>query len=183
MFYLQYSFSVVEAGLKCCQGKCIVNSISLKEGTDDFVYKAKLIKRYGAAVVVMAFDEQGQATSAERKVEICTRSYNILVNTVGFNCNDIIFDPNILTVATGMTDHDNYGVEFLDATAQIKKLCPGAKISGGVSNFSFSFRGFDRVREAMHSVFLYHAIKSGMDMGKKRKKFSLEHFTFADFTI
>ena len=110
---------------------------------------------------------------------------NILVNTVGFNCNDIIFDPNILTVATGMTDHDNYGVEFLDATAQIKKLCPGAKISGGVSNFSFSFRGFDRVREAMHSVFLYHAIKSGMDMGKKkkRKKFSLEHFTFADFTI
>ena len=185
MFYLQYSFSVVEAGLKCCQGKCIVNSISLKEGTDDFVYKAKLIKRYGAAVVVMAFDEQGQATSAERKVEICTRSYNILVNTVGFNCNDIIFDPNILTVATGMTDHDNYGVEFLDATAQIKKLCPGAKISGGVSNFSFSFRGFDRVREAMHSVFLYHAIKSGMDMGKKkkRKKYSLEHFTFADFTI
>ena len=158
-------FSVIEAGLKCSQGKCIVNSISLKEGVEDFVYKAKLIKGYGAAVVIMAFDEQGQATSEDRKVEICTRSYNILVNTVGFNANDIIFDPNILTVATGMSEHDNYGVEFLNATTKIKTLCPGAKISGGVSNFSFSFRGFERVREAMHSVFLYHAIKSGMDMG------------------
>ena len=113
----------------------------------------------------MAFDETGQATSAERKIEICSRSYNILVNVVGFNCNDIIFDPNILTVATGMTEHDNYGVDFLHATKKIKELCPGAKISGGVSNFSFSFRGFEQVREAMHSVFLYHAIKNGMDMG------------------
>ena len=113
----------------------------------------------------MAFDEVGQATSAERKVEICSRSFNILVNVVGFNANDIIFDPNILTVATGMTEHDNYGVEFLNATKNIKKTCPGAKISGGVSNFSFSFRGFDQVREAMHSVFLYHAINAGLDMG------------------
>ena len=117
-------------------------------------------------MVVMAFDEEGQATSEERKVEICTRSYNILVNVVGFNCNDIIFDPNILTLATGMSEHDNYGVEFLEATSKIKALCPGAKVSGGVSNFSFSFRGFEKVREAMHSVFLYHAIKHGMDMGK-----------------
>merc|ERR1712223_1149867 len=158
-------FAVIEAGLKCCQGKCIVNSISLKEGVEDFIHKAKTIKRYGGAVVVMAFDETGQATSDERKVEICTRSYNILVNVVGFNCNDIIFDPNILTLATGMAEHDNYGVEFLNATSEIKKLCPGAKVSGGVSNFSFSFRGFEKVREAMHSVFLYHAIKHGMDMG------------------
>ncbi len=158
-------FAVVEAGLKCSQGKCIVNSISLKEGVDDFVKKAKIIKMFGASVVVMAFDEDGQATGADRKVEICTRSYNILVNVVGFNPNDIIFDPNILTVATGMSEHDNYGVEFLHATSKIKALCPGAKVSGGVSNFSFSFRGFDKVREAMHSVFLYHAIKHGMDMG------------------
>ena len=114
----------------------------------------------------MAFDEEGQAADQERKVEICTRSYNILVNVVGFNRNDIIFDPNILTLATGMEEHDNYGVEFLNATKKIKGLCPGAKISGGVSNFSFSFRGFEKVREAMHSVFLYHAIKHGMDMGK-----------------
>ena len=131
-----------------------------------FYITAKIIKRYGGAVVVMAFDEEGQATSEERKVEICTRSYNILVNVVGFNCNDIIFDPNILTLATGMSEHDNYGVEFLEATSKIKALCPGAKVSGGVSNFSFSFRGFEKVREAMHSVFLYHAIKHGMDMGK-----------------
>ena len=158
-------FSVIEAGLRCSQGKCIVNSISLKEGIEDFVYKAKMIKSYGASVVVMAFDEQGQATCEDKKVEICTRSYNILVNTVGFNPNDVIFDPNILTVATGMSEHDNYGVEFLHATTRIKALCPGAKVSGGVSNFSFSFRGFEKVREAMHSVFLYHAIKSGMDMG------------------
>jgi len=158
-------FAVIEAGLKCSQGKCIVNSISLKEGVEDFVHKAKIIKRYGGAVVVMAFDEEGQAADQERKVEICTRSYNILVNVVGFNRNDIIFDPNILTLATGMEEHDNYGVEFLTATKKIKGLCPGAKISGGVSNFSFSFRGFEKVREAMHSVFLYHAIKHGMDMG------------------
>ena len=158
-------FAVVEAGLKCSQGKCVVNSISLKEGVDDFVTKAKIIRRYGAAVVVMAFDETGQATDEDRKVEICTRSYNILVNVVGFPPTDIIFDPNILTVATGMSEHDNYGVEFLQATSRIKALCPGAKVSGGVSNFSFSFRGFDQVREAMHSVFLYHAIKHGLDMG------------------
>ena len=124
-----------------------------------------MIRRHGAAAVIMAFDEQGQATSAERKLEICSRSYNILVNVVGFNPNDVIFDPNILTVATGMAEHDNYGVEFLEATTSIKRACPGAKISGGVSNFSFSFRGFDQVREAMHSVFLYHAIKAGLDMG------------------
>lgn len=133
-------FDVVMAGLKCIQGKCIVNSISLKEGVNDFVKKAKLIKRYGAAVVVMAFDEDGQATGEDRKVDICTRSYNILVNVVGFNPSDIIFDPNILTVATGMSEHDNYGVEFLRATTRIKALCPGARVSGGVSNFSFSFR-------------------------------------------
>ena len=124
-----------------------------------------MIRRHGAAAVIMAFDELGQATSAERKLEICSRSYNILVNVVGFNPNDVIFDPNILTVATGMAEHDNYGVEFLEATSSIKRACPGAKISGGVSNFSFSFRGFDQVREAMHSVFLYHAIKAGLDMG------------------
>lgn len=158
-------FAVIEAGLKCCQGKCIVNSISLKEGEMDFVKKATKIKQYGAAVVVMAFDEAGQATDEQRKVEICLRSYNILVNKVGFNPKDVIFDPNILTLATGMSEHDNYGVEFLKATTAIKTVCPGCRVSGGVSNFSFSFRGHDLVREAMHSVFLYHAIKAGMDMG------------------
>ncbi|KAH3854032.1 hypothetical protein DPMN_096571, partial [Dreissena polymorpha] len=159
------NFAVIEAGLKCTQGKCIVNSISLKEGEQDFVEKALRIKHYGAAVVVMAFDEKGQATESERKVEICTRSYNILVNKVGFNPNDIIFDPNILTIATGMEEHDRYGVEFIEATKKIKETLPGARVSGGVSNFSFSFRGKETVREAMHSVFLYHAIKAGMDMG------------------
>ncbi|RIA89943.1 methionine synthase [Glomus cerebriforme] len=159
------NFEVVLAGLKCAQGKCIVNSISLKEGPEDFIKKAKLIRRFGAAVVVMAFDETGQADVKDRKVEICTRSYKILTEIVGFNPNDIIFDPNILTICTGMEEHNNYGVEFIEATREIKRTLPGAKVSGGVSNLSFSFRGMDRIREAMHSVFLYHAIQAGLDMG------------------
>ena len=159
------NFAVIEAGLKCTQGKCIVNSISLKEGEEDFVSKARTIKRYGAAVVVMAFDEEGQATDAERKVAICTRSYRILTDKVGFNPNDIIFDPNILTIATGMEEHNEYGITFIEATKTIKKTLPGARISGGVSNLSFSFRGKDVMREAIHTVFLFHAIKAGMDMG------------------
>lgn len=160
------NFAVVEAGLKCAQGKCIVNSISLKEGEEDFIRKARIVKRYGAAVVVMAFDETGQAADADRKVAICKRSYDILTGPkVGFNPNDIIFDPNILTIATGMEEHNNYGVEFIEAIRRIKQVCPGARVSGGVSNLSFSFRGMDMVREAMHSVFLYHAIRAGMDMG------------------
>ncbi|XP_067942603.1 methionine synthase-like [Watersipora subatra] len=158
-------FAVIEAGLKCCQGRCIVNSISLKEGEEDFLEKAQLIRQYGAAVVVMAFDEEGQATCANRKFEICKRAYWLLVNEVGFDPNDIIFDPNILTIATGMKDHDNYGVEFIESIRLIKAQLPGARISGGVSNFSFSFRGMENVRQAMHTVFLYHAIKAGMDMG------------------
>ncbi|XP_059179228.1 methionine synthase-like [Physella acuta] len=159
------NFAVIEAGLKCAQGKCIVNSISLKEGEDDFLKKARVIKQYGAAVVIMAFDEEGQATDTDRKVAICTRSYNLLTQKIGFNPNDIIFDPNILTIATGIDEHNGYGVNFIEATAIIKKTLPGARVSGGVSNFSFSFRGMEAVREAMHSVFLYHAIKAGMDMG------------------
>ncbi|KAI7895084.1 methionine synthase [Mucor mucedo] len=159
------NFAVIEAGLRCAQGKCVVNSISLKEGEEDFIKKAKIVKRFGAAVVVMAFDEEGQAADAQRKIEICTRSYKILVEQVGINPYDIIFDPNILTIATGMEEHNNYGVEFINACIGIKKTLPGAKISGGVSNLSFSFRGMEKVREAMHSVFLYHAIKAGMDMG------------------
>lgn len=158
-------FRVIEAGLKCSQGKCIVNSISLKEGEEDFIKKATIIKRHGAAVVVMAFDEQGQAADEDPKVAICERSFKILTERVGFNPNDIIFDPNILTIATGMTEHDNYGRDFIGATKRIKERCPGCRISGGVSNFSFSFRGKEQIREAMHSVFLYHAIKAGMDMG------------------
>ncbi|KAK4513748.1 Protein phosphatase methylesterase 1 [Mucor velutinosus] len=159
------NFAVIEAGLRCAQGKCIVNSISLKEGEEEFIKKAKIIKRFGAAVVVMAFDEVGQAAEADRKIEICTRSYNILVDKVGFNPYDIIFDPNILTIATGMEEHNNYAVEFINACKGIKETLPGAKISGGVSNLSFAFRGMDKVREAMHSVFLYHTTKVGMDMG------------------
>ncbi|KAJ2158450.1 hypothetical protein GGF46_003767 [Coemansia sp. RSA 552] len=159
------NFAVVEAGLKCVQGKCIVNSISLKEGVEDYLSKARLIKRYGAAVVVMAFDEEGQAVEREHKFKVCERSYRLLVDEVGFNPNDIIFDPNILTICTGMEEHNNYGVEFIEATRDIKEHLPGAKISGGVSNLSFSFRGKENVRQAMHSVFLYHAIKAGMDMG------------------
>lgn len=158
-------FSVIERGLKCVQGKCIVNSISMKEGVDEFIRQAKIVRRYGAAAVVMAFDEEGQADSVDRKVEICKRAYDILVNQVGFSPNDIIFDPNIFAIATGIEEHSEYGKNFLDATEIIKRECPGAKISGGVSNLSFSFRGNNTVREAMHSVFLYHAIKRGMDMG------------------
>ncbi|RIB05894.1 5-methyltetrahydrofolate-homocysteine methyltransferase [Gigaspora rosea] len=159
------NFEVILAGLKCAQGKCIVNSISLKEGEEDFIKKAKIIRRFGAAVVCMAFDEIGQADLKDRKIEICTRSYKILTEVVKFNPNDIIFDPNILTICTGMEEHNNYGVEFVEATKAIKQTLPGAKVSGGISNLSFSFRGMDKIREAMHSVFLYHAIKAGLDMG------------------
>ena len=158
-------FEIIEEGLKCVQGKCIVNSISLKEGEEAFISQAKTVKRYGAAAVVMAFDEEGQADTTERKVEICVRAYDILVNRVGLNPNDIIFDPNIFAVATGIEEHNEYAMNFIDATEQIKARCPGVKISGGVSNVSFSFRGNNLVREAMHSVFLYHAIQKGMDMG------------------
>lgn len=157
-------FSVLEAGLKCVQGKGIVNSISLKEGEDLFVEQARLIRRYGAAVLVMAFDERGQATSVEHKVEVCTRAYGILTEEVGFPPQDIIFDPNVLTIATGIEEHDDYAVAFLEATREIKSRFPLAKVSGGISNLSFSFRGNPRVRKAMNSVFLYHAIQAGLDM-------------------
>ncbi len=158
-------WTVIEAGLKCIQGKPIVNSISLKEGEDQFRQQAKLIKRYGAATVVMAFDEKGQADTYQRKIEICQRSYTILVDELDFPPEDIIFDPNIFAIATGIEEHDNYAVDFIDATRWIKEHLPAAKVSGGVSNVSFSFRGNDRVREAIHTVFLYHAIQAGMDMG------------------
>jgi 5-methyltetrahydrofolate--homocysteine methyltransferase len=158
-------WDIIEAGLKCTQGKAIVNSISLKEGKENFVKYAKLCKRYGAAIIVMAFDEVGQADTQERKIEICTEAYNILVNEVGFPAEDIIFDPNIFAIATGIEEHNNYGVDFIEATREITKNLPYAKISGGVSNVSFSFRGNNPVREAIHSVFLYHAVKAGMTMG------------------
>ena len=158
-------WEVIEAGLKCIQGKCIVNSISMKEGEDDFLTKARKIRAYGAAVIVMAFDEKGQADSFERKIQICSRAYHLLVDKVGFPPQDIIFDPNVLAIATGIEEHNNYGVDFLNATRWIKQNLPYAKISGGVSNLSFSFRGNNVVREAIHSVFLYYAIKEGMDMG------------------
>lgn len=158
-------WEIIEAGLQCIQGKGIVNSISLKGGEEEFIRQAKLVKRYGAATVVMAFDEKGQADTYERRIEICQRAYNILVNIVRFPAQDIIFDPNILTVATGIEEHNNYAVDFIKATTWIKENLPHAKVSGGVSNISFSFRGNDAVREAMHSAFLYHAIKAGMDMG------------------
>ncbi|MFV8783654.1 methionine synthase [Microbulbifer sp. SA54] len=158
-------WEVIEAGLQCIQGKPIVNSISLKEGEEEFVEKARLCLRYGAAVVVMAFDETGQADTFERKIEICKRSYDILVDKVGFNPSDIIFDPNIFAVATGIEEHNNYAVDFIEATRWIRQNLPGANVSGGVSNVSFSFRGNNPVREAIHSVFLYHAIKAGMNMG------------------
>jgi len=158
-------FPIVEAGIKCCQGKCIVNSISLKEGESKFREQACEIRRHGAAVVVMAFDEEGQAATCEDKVRICTRAYRILVEEVGFEPQDIIFDPNILTVGTGLSEHNNYAVDFIRATAEIKRLCPGAKVSGGVSNIAFSFRGNEPVRRAFHSAFLHHACKAGMDMG------------------
>ena len=158
-------FEVIEAGLKCLQGKSIANSISLKEGEDEFVRVARTVHRYGAAVVVMAFDEEGQAVTTERKVEICRRAYRILTETVGFAPEDIFFDPNILAVATGIEEHNDYALAFIEACRGIKEHCPGAKISGGVSNLSFSFRGNNRVREAMHAAFLYHAIQAGLDMG------------------
>ena len=158
-------WSVIEAGLRCIQGKGIVNSISMKEGVDEFKRQAKLIKRYGAATVVMAFDEKGQADTYARKIEICERAYRILVDEVGFAPEDIIFDPNIFAIATGIDEHNNYAVDFIEATRWIKQHLPGTKVSGGVSNVSFSFRGNDPVREAIHTVFLYHAIQAGMDMG------------------
>jgi len=158
-------FSVIEAGLKCLQGKPVVNSISMKEGDAAFIEHAKIVRRYGAAVVVMAFDEKGQADTFERKTKICQRAYDILVNQVGFPPEDIIFDPNIFAIATGMDEHNNYGVDFIEAARWIKANLPHVHVSGGVSNLSFSFRGNERVREAMHSVFLFHAIKAGMDMG------------------
>lgn len=156
---------VIEAGLKCLQGKSVVNSISLKEGEEKFIEQAKKVRRYGAAVVVMAFDEAGQADTIDRKVSICKRAYDLLINKVGFKSQDIIFDPNIFAVATGIEEHNEYAINFIEATKQIKQLCPGVKISGGVSNLSFSFRGNEIVRQAMHTAFLYHAIHAGMDMG------------------
>ena len=158
-------WSVIEAGLKCVQGKSVVNSISLKEGEDAFIGQAHKVKRYGAAVVVMAFDEKGQADTEERKVDICTRCYKVLTEKVGFPPEDIIFDPNIFAVATGIEEHNNYAVDFIQATRRIKKTLPHVHVSGGVSNISFSFRGNESLRQAMHSVFLYHAVKAGMDMG------------------
>jgi len=157
-------WSVIEAGLKCVQGKGFVNSISLKEGEDDFLAKARKVKQYGAGVVVMAFDETGQADTVERKVDICQRAYQLLTQVAGFRAQEIIFDPNILAVATGIEEHNDYGRNFIEATRIIKQTCPGSRVSGGVSNLSFSFRGNDRVREAMHTAFLYHAIEAGMDM-------------------
>jgi len=158
-------WSVLEAGLKCVQGKGIVNSISLKEGEDDFLRKAQLVRRYGAAVVVMAFDERGQADTIARKVGICQRAYRLLIDKAGFDPLDIIFDPNVLAIATGLEEHNEYAINFIEATRIIKATCPGVKVSGGISNLSFSFRGNDVVREAIHSAFLFHAIKAGLDMG------------------
>ncbi len=158
-------FQIIEAGLKCVQGKCIVNSISMKEGEEKFIGQATICQAYGASVIVMAFDEKGQADTKQRKVEICRRAYKILTEQVGYEPQDIIFDPNIFAIATGMEEHNNYAVDFIEATREIKSLMPLTKVSGGVSNMSFSFRGNDHVREAMHSVFLYYAIKAGMDMG------------------
>jgi 5-methyltetrahydrofolate--homocysteine methyltransferase len=158
-------WSVIEAGLKCVQGKCVVNSISLKEGEDDFLAKARLVRRYGAAVIVMAFDETGQADTVARKVSICQRAYTLLTERAGFSPGDIIFDPNVLAVATGLEEHNDYAKHFIEATRIIKATCPGVKVSGGISNLSFSFRGNDVVREAMHAAFLYHAIAAGLDMG------------------
>ena len=157
-------WSVIEAGLKCVQGKAVVNSISMKNGEEEFLRHAQLIRRYGAAAIVMAFDEKGQADSFQRKIEICARAYNLLTQKAEFPANDIIFDPNILTVATGLDEHRNYAVDFIEATRWIKQNLPGARVSGGVSNISFSFRGNNTVREAMHAAFLYHAIRAGLDM-------------------
>ena len=158
-------WSVIEAGLKCVQGKSIVNSISLKEGQEKFLEQARLVHRYGAAAVVMAFDEEGQAVTKDRKVAICERTYRLLTEEVGFDPADVIFDVNILTVGTGMEEHNNYAVEFIEAVRELKRLLPECKTSGGVSNVSFSYRGNDHVREAMNAAFLYHAIRAGLDMG------------------
>jgi len=158
-------WSVIEAGLQCLQGKGIVNSISLKEGEEAFLERARQVHRYGAAVIVMAFDEEGQAGEVDRKVAICRRAYRLLTEQVGFAPEDIIFDPNIFAVATGIEEHNDYGVAYIEAVRQIKETCPGALVSGGVSNLSFSFRGNEGIRRAMHAVFLYHAIEAGMDMG------------------
>ena len=157
-------WGVLEAGLKCLQGKGVVNSLSLKDGEAEFLRRAQLVQRYGAAAVVMAFDEQGQAATCDEKVRICTRAYRLLVDRLGFPPEDIIFDPNILTVATGIEEHNRYAVDFFAATRIIKATLPQAKVSGGVSNVSFSFRGNPPVREAMHTVFLYHAIRAGLDL-------------------
>src|SRR5437763_11949652 len=158
-------WEVIEAGLKCVQGRPIVNSISLKEGEDAFIHHAKLVRRYGAAVIVMAFDEKGQADTLERKTSIARRCYDLLVDTVGFAPEDIVIDPNVFAIATGIEEHDNYAVDFIAATRWIKEHLPHAKVSGGISNVSFSFRGNDPVREAIHTVFLYHAIQAGLTMG------------------
>ena len=158
-------WSVIEAGLKCAQGKSVVNSISLKNGEEEFLRQARSVRRYGAAVIVMAFDERGQADNLERRIEICRRAYKLLTQRLDFPASDIIFDPNVLTVATGLEEHRNYAVDFIEATRWIKKNLPGTRVSGGISNISFSFRGNNAVREAMHAAFLYHAIRAGLDMG------------------
>ncbi|MFN3630686.1 MAG: dihydropteroate synthase, partial [Casimicrobiaceae bacterium] len=158
-------WEVIEAGLKCVQGKPVVNSISLKEGEAEFLRQARLVKKYGAAAVVMAFDERGQADTFARKIEICARAYRLLTEQVDFPASDIIFDPNVFALATGLEEHNNYGVDFIEAVRWIRQNLPGAKTSGGISNLSFSFRGNDLVREAMHTVFLYHAIRAGLTMG------------------
>src|SRR5438445_12866692 len=159
-----WKWSVIEAGLKCVQGKAVVNSISLKNGEEEFLAHARLVQRYGAAVIVMAFDEHGQADSFDRKIDICARAYDLLTKQANFPASDIIFDPNILTVATGLEEHRNYAVDFIEATRWIKQNLPGAHVSGGVSNISFSFRGNNAVREAMHAAFLFHSIRAGPDM-------------------
>ena len=158
-------WEVIEAGLKCVQGKSVVNSISLKEGEAEFMRQAKLVRRYGAAAIVMSFDEKGQADSHERRIEVARRAYDLLVDRVGFPAEDIIIDPNVFAIATGIEEHANYAVDFIRATAWIKQHLPHAKVSGGISNVSFSFRGNDPVREAIHTVFLYHAIRAGLTMG------------------
>lgn len=158
-------WEVIEAGLKCLQGKSIVNSISLKNGEEEFIHHAKLCRRYGAAIIVMAFDEKGQADTYQRKIDICKRAYDLLVNQIGFPSEDIIFDPNIFAIATGIEEHNNYAVDFIEATRWIRDNLPNARISGGVSNVSFSLRGNNPAREAIHTVFLYHAISAGMTMG------------------
>src|SRR5438445_6942647 len=158
-------WTVIEAGLKCVQGKAVVNSISLKNGEEEFLRQARLVRRYGAAVIVMAFDERGQADNFQRKIDICARAYKLLTERANLPASDIIFDPNILTVATGLEEHRNYAVDFIEAARWIKKNLPGARVSGGVSNISFSFRGNNAVREAMHAAFLFHAIRAGLDMG------------------